>query len=382
MLTPDEIQRMAERKYPDFLRSLVLGENLFPLRVRFGRPDTTDDFAKLKHEITDLAHGNFGYTIEWEEKNTRRWGPQKMPLQVRFDTQDQFISALSKGKEIEQFRENVALALQRIPTLKGWMASHAKWVIEFGTNWKGMLDVCEYFLLHPRPGLYTRQLPIPVHTKFIAENRQVLASMLDFILPAEAKAKGASFEERFGLKPLEPTIRFRALDPAVRVLLGFSHEEMALPLGLFCALKASGLNILITENLMNLECLPLVRQGLAIWGQGNAAELLHRVSWLGDCSVRYWGDIDEHGFHILARLRSRFPGVRSFMMDLATFERFRHWAGFGEKAGKSPSNLTPEEAAAFALVERENLRLEQEKLPPEYSEALLRTEPPPTKPAS
>jgi hypothetical protein len=374
MLTPEEIQRMAERKYPDFLRSLVLGENLFPLRVRFGRPNTTDDFAKLKHEITDLARGNFGYTIEWEEKNTRRWGPQKMPLQVRFDIPDQFISALGKAKEVEQFQTNVVLALKRIPALKEWMASHVKWVVESGINWKGMLDVCEYFLLHPRPGLYTRQLPIPVHTKFIAQNRQVLASMLDFILPPNAKAEGTSFEERFGIKPLEPTIRFRTLDPAVQARLGFSHQEMALPLQLFCHLNASGLDIIITENLMNLECLPPIRGGLAIWGQGNAAELLHKVPWLGDCQIRYWGDIDEHGFHILARLRSCFPGVRSFMMDLATLERFRHWAGTGEKAGKFPSNLTPDEAAAFSLVEKENLRLEQEKIPPEYSESLLPSE--------
>jgi hypothetical protein len=374
MLTPDEIQRMAERKYPDFLRSLVLGENLFPLRVRFGRPNTTDDFAKLKREITDLAHGNFGYTIEWEEKNTRRWGPQTMPLQVRFDLQDQFISALGKAQEVEQFQKNVALALQGIPTLKDWIASHVKWVVESSIKWKEMLDVCEYFLMHPHPGLYTRQLPIPVHTKFIAENKQVLASMLDFILPPDAKAEGTSFEERFGIKPLESTIRFRSLDPAVQARLGFSHEEMALPLGLFCHLNASELDVIITENLMNLECLPPVRQGLAIWGQGNAAELLHRVSWLAECRVRYWGDIDEHGFQILARLRSRFPGVRSFMMDLATFERFRHWAGTGEKAGKSPSNLTPAEAAAFAVVQRGNLRLEQEKIPPEYCEELLRAE--------
>lgn len=149
---------------------------------------------------------------------------------------------------------------------------------------------------------------------------------------------------------------------------------MALPLCLFRAINARGLNIIITENLMNLECLPPVRQGLAIWGQGNAAELLRIVSWLGDCSVRYWGDIDEHGFQILARLRSRFRAVRSFMMDLATLERFRHWAGAGEKVGKSPSNLTPDEAAAFAVVERENLRLEQEKIPPGHSEEILRSE--------
>lgn len=372
MLTSTDIQQLAERKYQEFLRSVVIGENLFPLRVRFGRPNVTDAFAKLKREITELAGGNFGYTIEWEERNTRRWGTQKIPSQVRFDTPEQFITALGKEREVEQFRKNIAISVARIPQLNEWLASHVKWVVEFASVWEGMLAVCEYFLTHPRPRLYTRQLPIPVHTKFILENRQVLASMLEHILPAESKAEGSTFEERFGLIPLEPSVRFRSLDAAVQAKFGFSHDRMSLPLGTFAALKSEGLTIVITENLMNLECLPAIPNGLAIWGQGNAAELLHKVGWLSDCKVHYWGDIDEHGFHILARLRSRFPNIQSFMMDLATLERFREWAGVGEKAGIAPSNLTTVESAAFKLVERESLRLEQEKIPQEYSVAMLR----------
>jgi hypothetical protein len=196
--------------------------------------------------------------------------------------------------------------------------------------------------------------------------------MLEHILPTESKAEGSTFEERFGLKPLEPSVRFRSLDAAVQAKFGFSHDRMSLPLGTFAALKSEGLTIVITENLMNLECLPAIPNGLAIWGQGNAAELLHKVGWLSECKVHYWGDIDEHGFHILARLRSRFPNIQSFMMDLATLEQFREWAGVGEKAGIAPSNLTTVESAAFRLVQRESLRLEQEKIPQEYSVAMLR----------
>lgn len=367
MLTPEDIQGMAIRKYPDYLRSLVTGENLFPLRIRFGKPDTTDDFAKLKEEITQLANGNFGYTVEWEEKNTRRWGLQKLPVQVRFDTQEQFVAALGKGRELTLFQQDLAITQQRLPMLKDWLASHVKWIVEFHAVWEGLLAVCEYFLAHPRPGLYARQLPVQVHTKFVIENRQVLASMLDHLLPPAGKAEGNTFEERFGLKPLEPLIRFRALDPLVRVRFGFSHDRMGLPLETFGSLQISGLVVLITENLMNFECLPCVKQGLAIFGQGNAAELLHRVRWLAHCKVYYWGDIDEHGFHILARLRRCFPNVQSLNMDITTLESFRNLAGTGEKAGREPSNLTEAESAAFKIVERETLRLEQEKIPQDHA---------------
>lgn len=367
MLTPAEIKGMVDRKYPIYLRSLVTGEPMFPIRIRFGVPSTTDEFAKLRQEAGALVAGNFGYTIEYEEKNTRRYGTQRLPSQVRFDTEEQFVKALCKQREVEQFRVNLAATLARLPQLKDWMACHVKWAVEFGHIWSGMLLVCEYFLAHPRPGLYTRQLPIAVHTKFIQENSNILTSLLNTILPESAKMEGETFEARFGLKPLEPTIRFRALYPSVIQQLKMSDERMGLPLDRFRVLPAEDLRVIITENLMNLECLPPVPNGLGIWGQGNAAELLTRVDWLARCEVLYWGDIDEHGFHILARLRARYPNIRSAMMDINTLNDLRHLTGKGEKTGAPPINLTAEEWAAFDEVQRNNLRLEQEKVPFEYS---------------
>jgi hypothetical protein len=131
---------------------------------------------------------------------------------------------------------------------------------------------------------------------------------------------------------------------------------MGLPLDVFCRRAIHGLRVIITENLMNFECLPEATNTLAIGGQGIAAELLHKVPWLADCDVYYWGDIDEHGFQILSRLRN-------VMMEVATLEKYRHLTGAGEKAGKPPSNLTPEEQKTYDIVVRENLRLEQEKIP-------------------
>ena len=226
MLTPAEIQGMAERKYPAFLQSLVTGESIFPMRIRFGIPSTTDDFAKLQQEVTTLAAGNFGYSIEWEEKNTRKHGVQKLPSQVRFDSEDQFVKALGKAGEVQLFRANISASLSRLPQLRDWLVSHVKWVVEFGTIWNEMLLVGEYFLANPRPGLYTRQLPIAAHTKFVQENTRVIGSMLDFLLPDEAKSDGNSFEERFGLKPLAPLVRFRMLDQMLLKTLALSHSEM------------------------------------------------------------------------------------------------------------------------------------------------------------
>jgi hypothetical protein len=283
---------------------------------------------------------------------------------VRFDSEEQFVTALERQKEVQLFRVNLADSLTRLPKLREWLASHVRWVVEFAAIWNEILLVGEYFVANPRPGLYVRQLPISVHTKFIQENTRVISDMLYFLLPDDAKSAGNSFEERFGLKPLEPLVRFRVLDQKLQLSLGFSHCEMGLPLQIFCQMPIQGLRVIVTENLMNFECLPNASNTLAIWGQGDAAELLRNVHWLGNCDVYYWGDIDEHGFHILGRLRRKFPSIRSLMMDIATVEEFRNLIGAGVKAGKAPINLTDEEREAYNKVERDNLRLEQEKISP------------------
>lgn len=374
MLTPTEIRSLAERKYYDYLKATVKGESFFPWPIRFGRPSTSDDFAKLCEQTAVLIGGNFGYTIEFEEKNTRRYGVQRLPAQVKFESEEQFIAALGKRHERDLFRANVTATKARLPNVEPWLISHVRWIIEFAADWEGILAVCEYFLRHPRPGLYIRQLPIPVHTKFIQEHKEVLTSLLNAILPEGATNPcGKDFEERFGLKPVEHTIRFRALDEAIIQSFHLTDERMGLPLDRFRTLPAAGLWIIITENLMNLECLPPIPNGMGIWGQGNAAERLARVDWLNSCRVLYWGDIDEHGLCILSRLRATYPGIRSNMMDIHTLKEFRSLCGVGEKVATLPKNLTTEERAAFDAVAEFNLRLEQEKIPLAYSNrALLR----------
>ena len=72
------------------------------------------------------------------------------------------------------------------------------------------------------------------------------------------------------------------------------------------------------------------------------------------------------GFHILSRLRGRFPAIKSLLMDARTFRTFRNLAGNGEPAGKPPVNLTPEELGAFKEVAFQGLRIEQEKIPHDH----------------
>jgi hypothetical protein len=123
---------------------------------------------------------------------------------------------------------------------------------------------------------------------------------------------------------------------------------------------------------MNFLTLPRLPNSIGIWGAGEAVSLLSECRWLQSCRILYWGDIDVRGFEILSRLRTNFPRTQSLLMGEATLRRFQRLAlpGNGSKPG-TPDNLAPEEQGAFNTVLSENLKLEQEKLPPDAAKQAL-----------
>ena len=49
----------------------------------------------------------------------------------------------------------------------------------------GLLNVVEYQKLHPRPGVFAREIPLSVDTKFIEQNAGILEPWLNIVLPPE-----------------------------------------------------------------------------------------------------------------------------------------------------------------------------------------------------
>jgi hypothetical protein len=102
-------------------------------------------------------------------------------------------------------------------------------------------------------------------------------------------------------------------------------------------------------------------------GRGYAIELLASCEWLKQKTVRYWGDIDTHGFAILDRLRSALPSVASLLMDSETLLSHRRlWVQEERQYEKTLMHLTDEERDVFeALLSGqfgERVRLEQERI--------------------
>jgi hypothetical protein len=92
------------------------------------------------------------------------------------------------------------------------------------------------------------------------------------------------------------------------------------------------------------------------------------VAWLGNRDIRYWGDIDTHGFAMLDRLRARFPRTQSLLMDRETLIAHRRLWGREDAPHTGPlAHPTEQEQALYDELRQNSLddrvRLEQERIP-------------------
>ena len=372
MITPTEIQQKAARSYLPFLQSWLRIEPFFPYTLPAGSP--SPDFAQFRTEVETLHRSakerrGYGYSITSQFKHMRQHGDQNLPVRIVIETQQDFLQLIEKEDEFEHFQQDVTLLRTTMPQLEEWISRFPYRVIEQHGNWHDLLLVCTYFLAHPRPNMYIRELPLPVHTKFIEQHRGILQDLLKLLLPPEAMRLDApTFEQRFGLREDEPLVRIRLLDNQLLKRHALSVTDISLPCSQFATFDLQGQTCIVTENKMTFLTLPPLPDTFAIFGGGFMVHNLATISWLSTCPILYWGDIDAHGFQILSSLRSKFPHVVSLMMDETTLQTFKEFqvAGTPTSAQHLPY-LTSEEHTLFESLAKENIRLEQEHISQGYA---------------
>lgn len=373
MLKPEEILELARGKWPTVLRAEAMAENLFPLRIPFGRPNTTEDFAHLRQEIECLAQASYPWHVEWKDIQTRKWGRQRWPVQLTFRSIEDLACALRQSSELDAFRNALRTARQTCPALEPWLRAKAHRIPEHISDWSGLLAVCAYFDAHPRPQCFPRQIPLPLSTKFIEEHSGVLREMLEVVLGDRANADGITFEERLHLLAEPPQVRFCFLDDDLRKDVGWPVADCSVPAPVFASLQWRIPRVLIVENKDVFLCLPKIPRTLAVFGSGKAASLLPGSNWMNAAHLFYWGDCDEAGYGILSSLRSHFLHLRSVLMDDNAWLRWKHFAIPGKRdVTARHTHLTDQERAALQNILSGPWMLEQERIPPmEVERALL-----------
>lgn len=367
-----QLTRLWERG--ELLRDAVTGNVRFPLRMFLKSPtsaDITERFNEVREWAAELATTS-SVRVEWQELRHRVQGAQKLPACVWVETLDDALTWLGKRKDWERFSAQVSTTRQTHSALLPWLERRPQQALELSAEWPQLLAVVTWLVDHQRPGIYLRQVDLPgVHSKFIEAHRGVLAELLDLALPVDAvdsdKTGISQFSARYGFLEKPTRIRFRVLDPSIRVVPGLTSPDVTLDADSFSCLDLNVQRVFITENEINFLAFPAACNAIVIFGAGYGWDALSRSRWLNNCSIYYWGDIDTHGFGILDQLRAHFDHVVSFLMDRATLDAHASiWGSEDKPLRVDLHRLTPEERALYDDLRynriRLGLRLEQEHI--------------------
>lgn len=375
MITPEEIRKRAERKFQTVLQNRLTQAPFSSIEFPVGA--LSKDLAERRTQIDRLRqhskeHCGTGYTLMWETHNTLTLGKQTVPKRVVIDTLEDYLSLIDKQKIFEHFIEDARRIQEKFPLLKDWIYNQPTNVINNHGKWEDLLTVCEYFVHKPNPGVYIRELPIPIHTKFIERNQKILYELLDQVmLPSTINHEACIFNSRFGLKDKPVLVRIRLLANQLGAQYGVQINDLSFPVNQLDYLLNHHImpkSVLIVENLINFLTLPELPNSIGLFGSGFAIHLLRDIKYLEDCQIIYWGDMDVHGFEILSDLRGIFPKTQSLMMDETTFDLHSEYVVTGRnKSVPRFSDLTSAETQLAQKIVEGNLRLEQEHIPQSYA---------------
>jgi hypothetical protein len=384
VITPQDIRAKALRHWNSYAyhRQFLSGGTWQVLEIQFGKPsgrELLNEFASVSKSMQELqasvkATVGYGYQIDFEPVVHRQLGEQHLPSRIYFESEQDFLRFIGKQREATQFKQLAQQALAQYPPLAEVLHDKPRWLLDNLAVWDKLLSVVTWFIAHPRPDIFIRQIDLPgIDSKFIEQHKTQLAVLLDVLLPTSSiDCDAKSFEQRYGLRFDQHLIRFRVLDSSF-ALAGLT--DLTLPLQDFSRLELPVEYVFVTENKVNGLAFPKFPNSIVIFSLGYGVGNLADVGWLKNKRIIYWGDLDTHGFAILSRLRATFSLVESMLMDSKTLDENRSFCVTEASPVKeTPSFLTEAERDTFNLLSLEGvaLRLEQERIPFGQAQVFLR----------
>ena len=372
-----DIQAQLERLWDDgrLLSARLNGDPLFPFELGVRQPNAATlvaQFDDVRRWIRALEEGaGRGYEIVWRDINHRQLRRNRLPEKIIVPSEADALRMLGRLADARRFDRLAGVTLGAFPQLREWLGRRPMLVLEHAASWECIVAILQWFVAHPRPQLYLRQLDIGgVDGKFIENRKGLLAELLNQVLPAGAiddTASGArQFEARYGLLSKPALIRFRILDERHYIN---SMSDISIPVAQFARLSLNVGRVYITENEINGLAFPDVAASIVIFGGGYGIDRLADIDWLKSREVVYWGDIDTHGFAILDRLRASLPDTRAILMDADTLMVHRALWGAEDKDKRFMGTLSRLSEAERMLYEQlrddvfgERIRMEQERL--------------------
>ena len=352
---------------------------LFPLRLPLRGPasrELSEKFNAVRSWIAQLESSAKppnpqGYRVEMREIQHRVLGANTVPAAIWIDSVSDALAIVGKEREGQRFRFLYEQTVQQLPVLVPWVLKHPLRALELADQWPRLMEVTAWLQQHPQPGIYLRQIDLPgIDSKFIEQHKPVLNDLFDLALPESvidrSGSSQAGFARRYGFREKPVLIRFRILDEEKRIFSD-GDSDISVTSETFAHLDLDVKRVFITENEINFLAFPPLKDALVVFGGGYGFQSLSHAAWLRSREIRYWGDIDTHGFAILDTLRAYFNHVRSFLMDRETLLAHRgHWIVEPQPVLRNLERLTSDEQSLFDDLRYnrmgQSLRLEQEKV--------------------
>jgi hypothetical protein len=332
--------------------------------------DHLDDARRWAASIERASRQGRCFTIESKTVGGRHFGRTELPGRAVIADYSQAWEMLGTRADVAAFDEILALSAP-VPVAHKWVLTHPLKAIGLASEWTAILAARDWLDWNRGSGLFLRQIDAPgADTKLIERHRGVLAELLG----VTGAASGFTQALGYSVKPSFVRIRF---DPA---LLGMpaaiTEAEFRLDELLELGAGEPGLgdrieHALIVENEISYLSVPVPAGGVVVWGRGYDAGIPSSLDWLQQADargmVRYWGDIDTHGFAILNRVRARLPNARSMLMNRETLLAHRErWGTEPAPTTAALNRLTDAESSLYADLVTDRyapgLRLEQERI--------------------
>lgn len=369
----EDIRKQLERlwKHGDLLRALIGIGFDGPIRLRASVPsahETALDFGSAQEWVATMRALPC-LRIEWEVRGSRVLAKQPLPKSLWIDTASDAVSLLGLQAEASRYVSLHAKTREVLPALTVWVEQRPLRALALAQIWTKLLQVVLWQAQRDAAlPMYVRQAAIPgIDSKFIEQHGPLLSELFAIALPGKEEPMSEDFRVRHGFLVEPVRIRFRFLysNGGFAGLPGCPDVE--LDETSFAALALPIRRVFMVENKTTFLAFPPVAQSILVFGAGYGMRALGRAVWLHRVPLYYWGDLDTHGFAILAQVRAVFPHVQSFLMDketLLSHEEF--WVTEESAVAGAPEHLAVPEREAYAVIKdatgTSGVRLEQERI--------------------
>lgn len=375
MITPQELLTKSDKHFFKIAGAVLKGETPFPLVIPSDKKIKDTGFNNLHSAIVPLYNYSKeikgkGYTVTWKIKSIQG-SQQKVPDKIYYESLEDYLFFTKREKDFLKIKEAYKLIAASFPLNADWAKEQPAFLLTNAGIMHDLLKVVRYFFDYTPPHpLYLRELPIQVHTKFIEDNAKPLKKMLDIILPAhKVNFREKDFSGRYQIKRPNIYTQVRVLDDALKSTLGY--HELVLTIDDAALLTWRPDKVFIIENGACFRSFPKVKNSVAIFGEGFKSRVSKHIPWLANCELYCWFDMDAAGFEMLNIIRQYYNHTKSFLMDETTYNEFSAFSVHSAYRKIELPLLNTDEEKMYHFLQKENRRLEQERISNVYIQRRL-----------